>query len=342
MRFIFLLFTMLFSFFIHPEGFIGDTQVLTQDGYVQIKTLKAGDSVVCFDMPNSFVVGTISGAKKHSAQQAVILSVGQEKIIAAKGQKFFNAKSTGWIDAEKIVAGDKLLSLDGVDVVVDSVEDCNEYCELYKISVDDYNNFFVTSKNLLVHNANALLANPVVREAVVYAYENLPELERMGVAAIELLRATGLAKNEKNPSERRVADDPKQNQNKQESSGGGGGSDKPPEKKPDEEPKRQIKAVNEDEILEKEKNGGHIFGQEKHRFEEFGIKKGSDKAEDTLRKIIDKVVDKDKQGGIQSSQQGVFETQVDNVVCGRPVKVRGRIMDGDLKVGTAYIPKGIK
>ena len=340
MRFIFLLFTMLFSFFIHPEGFIGDTQVLTQDGYVQIKTLKAGDSVVCFDMPNSFVVGTISGAKKHSAQQAVILSVGQEKIIAAKGQKFFNAKSTGWIDAEKIVAGDKLLSLDGVDVVVDSVEDCNEYCELYKISVEDYNNFFVTSKNLLVHNANALLANPVVREAVVYAYENLPELERMGVAAIELLRATGLAKNEKNPSERRVADDPKQNQNKQESSGGGGGSDKPPEKKPDEEPKRLIETCDKERIVGNKEKREHIFDQEKHGFKKLGINKDSGEAKKIISDGLDELQAMDKRGELVVSDKGVYDVSVGNITRGKPTNAKGIIIDKDLKSGTMYLPGG--
>ena len=57
-----------------------------------------------------------------------------------------------WIYAKNIAAGDKLLSLDGKDIEVDSVEVLNETQELYKISVGDYNNYFVTSKKLLVHN----------------------------------------------------------------------------------------------------------------------------------------------------------------------------------------------
>ena len=49
MRYFILILTLLFPLFSYPEGFSGDTQVLTQDGYTQIKTLNTGDSVVCFD-----------------------------------------------------------------------------------------------------------------------------------------------------------------------------------------------------------------------------------------------------------------------------------------------------
>ena len=231
MRYLLMLFMLLFPLFSYPEGFGGDTQVLTQDGYVAIKTLNAGDSVVCFDPSTSacpevleglstgpstafgpervqrversrtslFVASTVSGAFKYLEQPIVILSVGQEKIISAKGQRFFSASSMDWIDAEKISAGDKLLSLDGDDILVDSVEVLNESKELYKISVDDYSNYFVTSKNLLVHNflyntaieaASAVTARismgvcPEVCKRIVALVSNaMPHIETIFVAA---------------------------------------------------------------------------------------------------------------------------------------------------------------
>ena len=205
MRYLLMLFMLLFPLFSYPEGFGGDTQVLTQDGYVQIKTLISGDSVVCFDTSlkdsgqNSFATGDISGAFKDLEQPVIILSVGQEKIITAKDQRFFSASSIDWVDAEKISTGDKLLSLDGKDIAVDSVEICCESHELYKVSVDDYNNYFVTSKNLLVHNflyntaieaASAVTARismgvcPEVCNRIVALVSNaMPHIEKIFVAA---------------------------------------------------------------------------------------------------------------------------------------------------------------
>ena len=80
------------------------------------------------------------------------MSVDEEKVITTFGQRFFSAKSMDWINAENITAGDKLLSLDGENVEVHSIETYNESCDIHKISVDDYNNFFVTKHNILAHN----------------------------------------------------------------------------------------------------------------------------------------------------------------------------------------------
>ena len=57
MRLIFLLFTMLFSFFTYPEGFSNDTKVLTNNGYVAIESIRSGDSIICFDEKREFIEG---------------------------------------------------------------------------------------------------------------------------------------------------------------------------------------------------------------------------------------------------------------------------------------------
>ena len=238
MRSILLLFTLLFPLFSSPEGFGGDTQVLTPDGYVAIKTLSAGDYVVCFDPStvlrtdpstalrtgseqDSFAASTVFGVFKYSSQsfdsksRVIILSVGEEKIIAAEGQKFFSAGSMDWVDAENIVVGDKLLSFDGKDVEVVSVEVYSEPHDLYKVSVADYSNFFVTSKNILVHNFfyNAVIeavsaaatrvppniSSKVCNGIVSAVSKAMPIIERIFVAAFSafLIKHRSYAKTEK-------------------------------------------------------------------------------------------------------------------------------------------------
>ncbi len=49
MRCLILFFTLLFSTFVLPVGFIGDTKFLTPSGFVAVKILKSGDLVTCFD-----------------------------------------------------------------------------------------------------------------------------------------------------------------------------------------------------------------------------------------------------------------------------------------------------
>ena len=214
-------FALLFTFFSFPEGFDGNTQVLTSDGYVSIKNLYPEDSVVCFDTStvlstgpsvlleagqsdhdskqNSIIPGTVFGVSKYKAASVIVLSVENEKITAAKDQRFFSSDSMDWIIAEKVAPGDKLLSLDGSDVTVDSVELLDEEYDLLRISVESYNNFFVSQKNILAHNflyntvieaASAVTARismgvcPEVCNRIVALVSNaMPHIEKIFVAA---------------------------------------------------------------------------------------------------------------------------------------------------------------
>ena len=323
MRFIFLLFTLLFPLFSYPEGFGGDTKVLIQDGYAQIKILNSRDSVVCFDEQGSFIDGTISNVLKSSEQQLIVLSVGEEKIITTKGQRFFSAKSMDWIGAEEIVAGDKLLSLDGKDVEVDLVEVCDKPCDIYKISVDDYSNFFVTSKNILVHNYA-----DIFYEAAAYAAENYPVIED-AVASVVSIGTEYLARG--NQSQNKQSESDAAQKDKASS------SEAENEKDQDDTSRRQIKEVDRAEIIGDENKRHHIFDDEKHRFGEFGVGVNDD-SEEVFGEIVDKVIEKDKQGEVTPANDGKFTVEVEDIR-GHPVGLDGIIVDGKFKVGTAYIPK---
>ena len=306
--------------------------------------MKEGDAVVCFapsqihgSGETSFVESVVHGVSKCSADKVIILTTGHEKIIAAEGQRFFDAKLIDWIDAEKVAAGDKLLSLNGEDIEVDFVEACIESYELYKVSVADYNNFFVTSKNLLVHNYADILY-----VAAAYVVESYPAVE----SAFETVVAVGsefMARGGKSPQ---------QNRQNQQSDGDGSGGAGPPEKEPDKGPvkvepyegkKCPFKTCDIERIVKNKEKREHIFGQEKHRFKEFGIREedvGKQKA--VFRETLEKVVEKGRKGEIVPSDKGIVKTVVDDVVDGRPIEFRGKIVEKDLKAGTAAIPGWVK
>jgi len=224
MRLFFLLFTMLFSFFSYPEGFSGKAKVLTNNGYVAIESIRSGDSIICFDAKRLFVEGVVSSVSNCLEKLVIILSIREEKVISVKGQKFFSSSSMNWIDAENIVVGDNLLTLDGNDVRVDSVKTVNEQRKLHKISVDTHNNFFVTYKNLLVHNYGWLIDK--APDALVFIAENCETIKNTVEAATSLVFELA-----ENSQYRKVS---KQNGSDHRDGGGGYGFVQPPEKKPPE------------------------------------------------------------------------------------------------------------
>ena len=77
MKLLLLFFTLLFPLFSYPEGFGGDTQVLTQDGYVPIKTLSSGDSVVCFDTSTVLSTGPSTAFSPERVQRVEGSRTGQ-------------------------------------------------------------------------------------------------------------------------------------------------------------------------------------------------------------------------------------------------------------------------
>ena len=128
------------------------------------------------------------------------------KNCCSKRQKFFSSSVIDWVDAESIIAGDNLLALDGNDVRVDFVKTVSERRKFNKISVDTYNNFFVTSKNLLVHNFWGSIAQSVLEAEVAQTFvgevlpvitKNYDKIEAVAILGLEAMEAAKRAKSAK-------------------------------------------------------------------------------------------------------------------------------------------------
>ena len=119
------------------EGFLAGTMVKIPDGYERIEEIYIGDRVVCLDNEKNNVESIVTYVGKNCVDKYVLVRYTDECIEAACDQLFLNEENNSWIDA---------LSLQDSEVINRSKAD------VYQISVAHYHNYFVTKKDICVHN----------------------------------------------------------------------------------------------------------------------------------------------------------------------------------------------
>lgn len=143
----------LFSSNLCGEGFIAGTLVKTSNGYKCIEEINLNDLVICHDFNGSFVMRPVTDIiQKTTRQLLCIILENNEKIITSIDHKFYSPIKKSWINADKLVKDDVLLSYQrGCISVQEVVIIENEQC-IYNISVLDYHNYVVSQSDILVHN----------------------------------------------------------------------------------------------------------------------------------------------------------------------------------------------
>lgn len=134
--------------------FVAGTMVLTTAGLLAIEKLKAGDKVLAAD-PESFDVGekNILEAFERKVDKLVHLTINGEKIVTTDNHPFY-VQGRGFIKAEGLFVGDKLISVDGKDLIVEAhdIEQCENPITVYNFKVEDYHTYFVGKSCVWVHN----------------------------------------------------------------------------------------------------------------------------------------------------------------------------------------------
>lgn len=136
--------------------FIAGTIVLTIEGVMAIELVKVGDYVISAD-EKSFEVSQKRVLETYirKVDKLVHLIVGGEEIITTLDHPFF-VQNRGFIQADQLLIGDILVSINGDDLYVE-----NYYIELlcapvdvYNFKVEDSHTYFVGTHKILVHNAS--------------------------------------------------------------------------------------------------------------------------------------------------------------------------------------------
>ena len=135
--------------------FVAGTLINTMTGLVAIEHLRAGDKIIAAD-PDTFEVGekTILEVYERQVDKLVHLTISGEKIVTTDNHPFY-VQGRGFIEAGNLFVDDKLVSVEGKDLIVESIEieKVDETVTVYNFKVDDYHTYFVGENAVWVHNA---------------------------------------------------------------------------------------------------------------------------------------------------------------------------------------------
>ena len=135
--------------------FVAGTLINTVTGLIAIEHLTKGDKILAAD-PDTFEVGekTILDTFERKVDKLVHLTINGEEIVTTDNHPFY-VQGRGFIQAGSLFVGDKLISLDGKDLIVEAleIEQCENPVSVYNFKVEDYHTYFVGENAVWVHNA---------------------------------------------------------------------------------------------------------------------------------------------------------------------------------------------
>ena len=143
---------------IEHEGFIAGTKVRTVDGFQSIEDLKVGAMIIGYDSTFNHKQKTILHISKKLTDRYIKISTEHEIVCAALDQKFYLAQEDRWISAKNIKISDLLFLKKADSSLVKNIEIREDIMPLYTLTVEDHI-FFITSDDIMVHNAHLAISN---------------------------------------------------------------------------------------------------------------------------------------------------------------------------------------
>ena len=150
MKYLVLLSCLLFNSSLFPVGFVAGTLVKTEWNYTPIEQVQRGTRVFCYDNDISPHFSFVMQAIKRQTESIIQITCAEESIFAAPDHKFLLA-SNKWVEASTLKSGDKLVTMHG-PLEVNNVEVIEENAETYDLAIENYETFFISTYDILVHN----------------------------------------------------------------------------------------------------------------------------------------------------------------------------------------------
>ena len=136
--------------------FVAGTMILTAAGLVAIENIKAGDVVISTN-PDTLETAekTVLETYVRQVDKLVYLTINGEEIVTTDNHPFY-VQGRGFIDAGNLLVGDKLISVNGEDLLIEDyrIELTEEPVSVYNFQVEDYHTYFVGECCVWVHNKN--------------------------------------------------------------------------------------------------------------------------------------------------------------------------------------------
>jgi preprotein translocase subunit YajC len=140
------------------NSFSANTKVATASGLVAIAALTTGQNVLAHNQNiNSEGSYTVTDTMRHTDPKVTLLALethdGKLEMLETTPEHPFMTQK-GWVDAQKLQAGDTVPQKGGVYGRVKNVQTIERTQEMYNLSVDTAHTFFVGEGQWLVHNAD--------------------------------------------------------------------------------------------------------------------------------------------------------------------------------------------
>lgn len=135
--------------------------VLTTAGLVAIEKLKAGDVVISTNPDTLETAGKpVLETYVRQVNKLVHITINSEEIVTTDNHPFY-VQNRDFIEAGNLLVGDKLISVNGEDLIVDDyyIELTEETVSVYNFQVEDFHTYFVGDCTVWVHNKNCTPEN---------------------------------------------------------------------------------------------------------------------------------------------------------------------------------------
>ena len=175
--------------YVSSACFVAGTPILSIDGFMPIEKVNIGDLVLSYN-PNTqeSEYKTVKRIFSTETNTIVRLTIDGEEIITTNNHPFLKCDGC-WIAASKLVTGDRLISRDNTEVVVNSVviENLNEKITVYNFEVEDFHTYFVGYSTVVVHNKCGIKNIRTLQETKIGAYSKVSmDVERGGSGLVNI------------------------------------------------------------------------------------------------------------------------------------------------------------
>ncbi|WP_170149000.1 DUF6443 domain-containing protein [Chryseobacterium defluvii] len=136
--------------------FTEGTLVLVENGTKKIEDIKEGDLVWSYnENTGKRELKKVVALSRNTSSSLVKISVNGTEITCTPEHPFY--VSGNWIEAKNLTKGMLLTTLDGKNFPVESINFLDARVKVYNFEVEDNHNYYVSEKNILVHNDCSLM-----------------------------------------------------------------------------------------------------------------------------------------------------------------------------------------
>mgnify|MGYP004621452777 CR=1 FL=1 len=138
--------------------FVAGTQVLTEDGMKNIEDIEIGQRVYAINTDtNERELKEVTNIFRGTSDELYRLKIGDE-IVSATPKHQFYIVDKGWVRAYDLKEGDKIVSKETQDLVIEKIEHekLENPVKVYNLTIEGHHNYLITKYELLVHNARSI------------------------------------------------------------------------------------------------------------------------------------------------------------------------------------------